>query len=156
EVRKTKKQEEWNTTLKRLKGVGSGMATIGKGISILSTPVSADDPEVKTLAASLLECDKQKKQEFSELLAEFSDLASKQKDAMVKLTGAQQDIDLHISNIAQNLADLNALSHQRQTHANRLNVKLKRYLREMIRRSTDARNYSLYTFRMAYRYEFLV
>ena len=146
------KEEQIGTAVDRLKGIGTGISMLGQGIASFAT-VTKDDPEVKSLTAALL--NSEKKEEFTKLLDGFSKLSQQQSAAMGKLLSAQARVDSYVANITQNLVELNALSHQRQSLESVLDIRVKRYMKDMKSRAIDTLRWSIYTLVMAYRYEHL-
>jgi hypothetical protein len=149
-----KREAQIGTTLDRLKGVGSGISTLGQGIASLATPVTKDDLEVKNLATYLLETG-EKREECTKLLKDFTEIAKDQNVAMAKLLSSQARVDTCIANIAQNLSEMNALTWQQHSLEGVLDIRVRSYLKDMENRATDALRESIYTLVMAYRYEYL-
>lgn len=149
------KEEGTGDALDRLKGLGSGISTLGQGLASLFTPVTTDDPEVTSLTAHLLKTDENKRKECEALLKDFSELSKKQKQALATLMVKQASIDSCVANISQNLTELSALSWQRQSIQGVLDVRVLRYLKDMENRAIDALRWSIYVLVMAYRYEYL-
>jgi len=151
----TTKEEKVKDTLSRLKGMGAGISTFGDGVASLASlsTLGTDDKEVKDLTAMILDTDK--KEELQKLLAEFAGFARKQQAALAALRQNQQLITNYVASVTQNPSELNGLSQQRQTVGRALDLRTRRYLKEMQTRARDGLRWSTYNLVMAYRYEYL-
>jgi hypothetical protein len=146
-------QLETGQTLNRLKGMGAGMTMLGQGIASLTTPATTADADVKAFAKTLLTS--KKRDQYERVMREFQALAKVQTAAMDRLKSAQYQITTNLARVSDNLTAQNALSRQQQSLDGVLDIRTKRYLREMRERARDTLNWSMYHLMMSFRYEFL-
>jgi predicted nucleic acid-binding Zn-ribbon protein len=145
------KKQRYKDTVGRLKKVGDGVSTIGVGVAALMSAPTTADQDVQNLSQMLLQSEY--RADYERLLQEAGELASKQARTMAKLNEAQQRISGAVAEIATNLDELEALSHQRQSLSPVLDIRVKRYLKGMDARARDALRWAIYALIQAYRYE---
>ncbi len=148
-----KQKEEFEGTLTQLRSVATGISGLGAAIATLATPTKRDDPDVKALGALLIKS--AHADEYQRLLDDFEEIGRKQTRAMARLTAAQQAIANNTAAITENLTAQLGWSRQRQALEGVLDIRAKRYLKDMQARAKDMLRRSLYYVEMAYRYEFL-
>ena len=145
------KKKQYKDTVGRLKKIGDGVSTIGVGVAALMSQPTTADEDVQNLSSMLLQSEY--RADYEVLLRDAQDLAGKQARVMAKLNEAQQRISGSVADIATNMGELDALSHQRQSLSPVLDVRVKRYLKGMEARARDALRWAIYALIQSYRYE---
>ena len=148
-----RKRKQTTNTITRLKNIGDGVSSIGVGVaSLMSAPTSSDE-DVQNLSKMLLQSEH--REQYEKLLKEAQEVSSKQGRAMAKLNQAQQELSNGVAEIATNLSELDALSHQRQSLSPVLDVRVKRHLKGMEARARDTLRWAVYAVVQSWRYEML-
>lgn len=140
-------------TVDRLQGIAEGIPAITQAVATLVAPTTKDDPEVIELAESILRSEK--KEQYDKLINEFKAQSEIQNAAMSQLGFVQQNISTSVAGITESLMQLNNLSHTRQSLDSGLDLRVKRYIKDMQERARDGLRWAIYNFVMAYRYETL-
>ena len=148
-----KQKEEFDGTLTQLRSVATGISGLGAAVATLATPTKRDDPDVKALGALLVQS--AHAEEYQRLIKDFEAVGRDQAKAMARLTAAQQTIANNTAAITENLTAQLGWSRQRQALDGVLDIRAKRYLKDMQVRAKDMLRRSMYYVVMAYRYEFL-
>ncbi|MDN3687248.1 hypothetical protein [Cyclobacterium jeungdonense] len=151
EQEKQRKETEMGKTVDRLQRIAEGIPKITQAVAGLMTPTTVGDPEVVDLAKSILTSEK--KEDYEKLIHEFQLESAKQKAALTRLESVQHTISTNVAGITESLTQLNGLSQTRQSMDASLDVRVKRYLKDMQERARDGLRWAIYNFVMAYRYE---
>jgi hypothetical protein len=145
-----------NNVMSQFESLGSGLASVGKAIMTMATPISDADPTVQRLASELLVDDPVLREKGQDFAKRLEALLAKKKQAATELMQRKQMLATSLDTVTRNLATLSQLSRQRQSIDMGLNPAAKAYLKETRDAAKDALAESIYWFAKSYHYEFLM
>ncbi len=152
--KKEKREEQTTKLIEQVKRTTQGLAGIGKGVVTMMSHVEPGDPRVVELRDRMLASGKFKAR-YQKLLNSVDLLNQQKSEVLGRFSQAQQLIGILNLQIARNVAELCALSNQRQFIGGALDCSVKQYLAGIERRAQERLIWAQYHFVKAFQYEYL-